>query len=342
MKCLIIGGLSVEIEKNEQFYLACLKLGESIAEIGASLVICSPFTDSADYWVCKGYIESGIHPNPLVHIYYIDLPHIHDEVNKLQSQFGLRFINKIPSSPPTDISQEALSYSWLLCQLKALEMCQIIVAMGGKSDGAANMLLLLAESKNKPILPLPYFGGASKYALERKYYELSDKLGDNFYNLNDPNKLKEVILNLPCLLNKNSTAVKHSFRFPNIFISYPRSRPHEADFIETLLRRRNIKVFRDDSDFGAGDSIPTAIEEAIYSSNIFLATWCREYACSPWCFDEIELALDRAKKNCMEIWIFNLDGTRIVPKRARDLHIIEIKSRDEIEGKLLKLLDSFN
>jgi len=341
MKCLIIGGLSVEIEKKEKFYSACVKLGESIAELGASLVICSPFIDSADYWVCKGYIESKIHPNPQVHIYYIDLPQVYDEINKLQSEFGFSSINKIPSSPPKDISQETLSYSWLLCQLKALEMCQIVVAMGGKIEGAANMLLLLAESKNKPILPLPYFGGASKNALERKRYELSDKLGDDFHNLNDLNNLKEAIISLPCLINKTSTAVEHIFRFPNVFISYPRSRPHEADFIETLLRRRNTKVFRDDSDFGAGYSIPTAIEEAIYASNIFLATWCKEYACSPWCFDEIELALDQAEKNCMEIWIFNLDGTRIVPKRARNLNIIEIKTRDEIEGKLLKLLDSF-
>ncbi|RBN36059.1 hypothetical protein DMN50_37435, partial [Priestia megaterium] len=70
-----------------------------------------------------------------------------------------------------------------------------------------------------------------------------------------------------------------------------------------LLRRRNLQVFRDESKFGAGHAIPTLIEEAIYGANIFIAVWCTEYACSPWCFDEFELALDRADAEKIELWI---------------------------------------
>lgn len=77
-----------------------------------------------------------------------------------------------------------------------------------------------------------------------------------------------------------------------VFISYARKRPHEADYIETLLRRRNISVFRDESEFGAGEDIPIQIEEHIHRANTFIAVYCTEYACSPWCYDELELALD--------------------------------------------------
>src|SRR5690606_8235633 len=136
------------------------------------------------------------------------------------------------------------------------------------------------------------------------HYELIDKLGENFYTLKDITKVSETINLIPVLLNKRSFTDEHNkHRIPTVFISYPRERPQEADFVEALLRRRNIKVFRDDSDFGAGHSIPSEIKEAIFASNIFLATWCKEYACSPWCFDELELALDRKEAGSMEVWI---------------------------------------
>ncbi len=127
---------------------------------------------------------------------------------------------------------------------------------------------------------------------------------------------------------------------PNFFISYPRARPGEADHIEALLRCRNLEVFRDESNFGAGHAIPKQIEEAIYAANVFIAVWCAEYACSPWCFDEFELALNRLDSGKIKLWIICTDGTRIVPTRARNLHYYTVSSRQEIEGRILNLLES--
>jgi len=45
----------------------------------------------------------------------------------------------------------------------------------------------------------------------------------------------------------------HQLRF---FISYPRTRPAEADYVETVLRRQNMLVFRDETDFSARHEIP--------------------------------------------------------------------------------------
>ena len=108
--------------------------------------------------------------------------------------------------------------------------------------------------------------------------------------------------------------------------------------METILRRRNIPVYRDESDFGAGKNIPIQIEENLYRSNIFIAVYCAEYACSPWCFDELELALELKEKGKIQIWILCVDDTRVVSKKAREIINYRVNSREEIEGKILDLI----
>ena len=80
------------------------------------------------------------------------------------------------------------------------------------------------------------------------------------------------------------------------------------------------------------------ISEAIHQADVVVVAWCREYACSPWCFDEFELALDRHAEGKTALWIFSLDGTRMVPKRARDLIFYNVTTREELEGRVLQLL----
>lgn len=249
----------------------------------------------------------------------------------------LRII-KIPSPPPTIQDSKSKSYSWLLCQLQALESCQIIIAIGEKLDGSANMLLLLAESKRKQIIPLSFLAGAARESFLRRRYELADKFGDNYVFFQDETKIAESIKLGEVSVSNNSTTEK-SLNSPNFFISYPRARPGEADYIEALIRRHNFQVFRDESDFGAGYAIPKQIEEAIYAADIFIAVWCAEYACSPWCFDELELALDRCEDGKLKLWIICTDETRIVPVRASNLNYYTVSTRDDIEGRMLKLLE---
>lgn len=112
-------------------------------------------------------------------------------------------------------------------------------------------------------------------------------MGNEVYYLNS-------IAHFGCIIDKiDESDMKKSNDIGErkIFISYARRRPCEADYIETLLRRRGVSVFRDESEFGAGKEIPVQIEENIYKSNTFIAVYCAEYACSPWCYDELELAL---------------------------------------------------
>jgi hypothetical protein len=127
-------------------------------------------------------------------------------------------------------------------------------------------------------------------------------------------------------------------RQPVFFISYPR-RPTEADQVEAVLRRRNLPVFRDESELGAGHEIPAQIREAVHRADVFIALGCRECDCSSWCADELELALERRAAGKLQLWIICVDDTRIVPRGARDLLNYRIDSRKELEGQLVTLIE---
>jgi len=199
------------------------------------------------------------------------------------------------------------------------------------------MLLLLAEGKRKAVLPLPFMGGAAKQAFDRCRYELEDRLGSRFSELQDESVAKNAGEFAVILADAKTTSTVHGSS-PSFFISYARERQADADHVEILLRRRKLRVFRDESDFGAGHIIPNAIREAIFGADVFIAIWSAEYACSPWCFDELELALDRHAEGVLDLWLLRIDKTRLVPLRARDLIYYDCETRNSLEGKVLELL----
>jgi len=343
MRYFVIGGITdtdhPELEKEmARLKDTCNCIGHALCKLGHSLIICSPFKDTADYWAFNGFIQYDQESNNIIEFHFVDTETVRAEIVNLELTLKTHSIVKIPHPAPINENQESLKYAWLLCQLQALESCHMVIAIGGKIDGSSNMLLLLAEAKRKPILPLSFLGGAAGQAFHRRRYELEDRLGNNYILLQDEKKINEILENSEKMfeLQANSILLKNH---PKFFISYPRARPYDADYIETLLRRRNMQVFRDESDFGAGHAIPTEITEAIYESNIFIAVWCAEYACSPWCFDELELALDRYDSGKIKLWIFCTDNTRIVPSRARILLNYSVKTREDIEGHILTLLE---
>lgn len=331
MKIMIIGGKTEKNEHWEEIKEACFEIGKTLRLKKHLLELCSPFEDSADYWVLKGYV-SDANSAVSVNFHYVKLDNVEEQIQKLESEHVK--INKIPNIVREVQDNKAMKYAWLLCQLEALESCHCIIAIGGKNSGSANMLLCFAEGKRKLVIPLIFGGGAAQLSYERRLYQLRDMFGDDVRLLNDKTDYRKIIEQMDISRAGNSK----TFEERKIFISYARNRPSEADYIETLLRRRGISVFRDESEFGAGKEIPIQIEENIHKANTFIAVYCAEYACSPWCYDELELALDLAEKQQMDIWIIDVDDTRIISKRARDLLYYQVSTREEIEGIMLKLL----
>lgn len=338
MKCLIIGKY---INENvDQFREACIKIGCYLSMNNHSLQICSPFEDSADYWILKGFsLNSSDSMNAEIH--FIDTLKLHQRIDVLSKNIGMQLI-KIPHHQIGKFDDETNNYSWLFCQLQALDDCDFIVTIGGRKNGSAKMLLLIAESRGIPIIPFPFYNGIAEEIFHRNYFELKDRFGEAINLFEDNVEILdsgtvELFLDRSVIgVGNKRITQKDEMKF---FISYSRERPHEADFIENILRRRNYNVYRDNTDFGAGSNIPNTIKEHIYSSDIFISVWCKEYACSPWCNDELEMALDRSIANHMELWLICVDDTRVVPKRARDILFYRVDSREKIEGRIMSLLD---
>ena len=333
MRYFVIGGLTGNDTDIERFETACKSIGEALRELGHSLIICSPYPDSADYWVFKGFTQCDPKDNCEVEIHFVENSEVYTKLGEMElsSEFSIK--DKFPDIKFSNDKGEALKFAWFFCQLQAIKNCQAVIAIGGKPNGAADMLLLHAVDMHKQIIPFPFMGGAARETFQEIEYKLISKLGQDYSILNDENKVRDAIkLSEKMFI---STAISD----PKFFISYPRKRTYEADIIEIQLLRQKQHVKRDKNDFKSGSNIHEEILRTIKNSNVFIAVHCEEYACSPWCFDELELALDLQESNKMKIWIICLDNTRRIPKRSREMIVKNGRTREEIEKSIMELLN---
>ncbi|HEY0761808.1 MAG TPA: toll/interleukin-1 receptor domain-containing protein [Pyrinomonadaceae bacterium] len=344
MRVFVIGGTTVPRTDDE--YPKQLKileqsmrpLGKCLIDSNHELLVCSPYQGSADLEAIRGATQStNVKRGKHVEFHYPRSASIGTEVTRLTKKFSLKQARSFLHLPPADRSAESLKYAWLLAQISAMERSHAILAIGGKRNGPASLLLPLAEEKRRHILPLTILGGAAEQSFIRQRYALEDRLGNGMAALSERDRIEEAIALLGDLSHSHEAANKIEGR--RFFISYPRCRPQEADFIEMILRRRNQIVFRDDQNFAAGQPIPMEIDQHLYHAEVFVAIWCKEYACSPWCFDELDLALQRHKEGRLTLWLLCVDDTRVVPPAARELVNYSVSSRTDLEGTILKLLE---
>lgn len=341
MRVLILGSSKIlSDEQIEEFETFCFKLGIELASYDIDLLLCSPFDDSADKFVFDG-VQSLIKQNNIV--LNIELHYPTDEKTVAKWSEILKDDNaKIKHfKHPHELNiKENLKYSWLYAQIQALEKADIIFVIGGKIDGSANLLLRMAEAQNKNVIPIYAFEGLSLHFYRRNYYKLFDSWGEDLTLFGEKDKLYllvKTILEGP----KTRISTWNKNIDPIFFLSYPRARPQEADFVEMQLRRRGYTVIRDENDINESTDITNAITENINKADVFISLWCREYACSPWCFDELSIAIRKKSKDRYSIWILCLDDTRIVHPEARNLLHFKVKTREEIEGRVSLLLEKY-
>lgn len=340
MKIFIIGGTTVTSGSTGfEEELNVLKdsmeiLGRELVTRGHEPVVCSPFPDSADFHVLKGIAAASKCSHMTVSIHYPELPAVVDALKVLLGEGALKNLRRYPCSIRKDhAGPEDHQYAWLFAQLNALDSSAGVIAVGGKLSGSLALLFHLANARNKCVLPLTFLGGAARAHFDENYWDLKDLIPNDLSVLNDPSAIARAPVLLETMLTGNKGVEERTF-----FISYARARPNEADYVETLLRRRNHIVYRDEEHFEPSADTQTEIIKNIKRANVFVALWCREYACSPWCFDELQIGLERHGKGLAELWIFCVDDTRIVPKEARVLNYYRTTSREELEGRILFLL----
>lgn len=311
-------------------------LGAQAAANGHQFIVCSPYPGSADLEVIQGAAEAGLKS---VEVHYPSSPEVRERVALAARELGLAL--KGFDHPFMDgANPRSVSYSWLLAQLAALDACDVIVAAGGRLGGSAGMLLHQAEAKRRPMVPLGHLGGEAALSLERQRYRLLDRLGEMFAWLHDPNPPETFETVVRAVAEPESRALPGARNsVPRVFISYARCRPEEADLTEMTLRRRGFEVFRDEHNFKAGAVLLGEVEEHMARCDVFVALWSRDYACSPWCHDELAAALVRAKAGTMSLWLLRVDDVRIVPPDARGLVSYDCFERDRLASTLANLSD---
>jgi hypothetical protein len=347
MKVFVIGGVvlpdsDVGYEAQKQLVDRTMqRLGADIVRTGHELVVCSPFPGSADVSAVRGAVAASKtrRKPPVIDIHYPEHPDIESKIDELDRDLRIRthrYADRVPLDASGKIDPQ---YGWLLSQITAMERSQVTVGLGGRVGRAASLLFGVAQSRRKIVLPLAFLGGAASAAFQARRYELEDRLKKRIAVLQDSTQIDKVIGVLETIAGparKDSRPDKKRV----FFISYARTRPQEADFVEMTLRRRGLDVFRDEHDFGAGKKVQTEIIEHIHQAEVFVVIWCKEYACSPWCYDEFEIALKRHKAGSLSsLWILQVDETRIVPPAARELIYYQVESRNSLEGRLLWLLE---
>lgn len=338
LRVFIIGGNITESSSDFDWREFGKKVGILIGNSEHKAVLCSSHNSSLDYHVLMGISESSnSSKEQKVIVHHPESPCISDSWHNLVNELNIsepeynsyESVKFIDEKTCDVLDQDLMQRAYLLCQLQALNESDVMVIVGGKIDGSAIMTISLAIKKNMLILPLPFFGGAARYAFDREARKLIEIFGQRVIEkFKNPSRLEEVFLPM---IDKIYDLGKEKKRL-KVFISYAWSRAELADFIEALLRRRNdIEIFRDEMDIKVGKNISKTIDhEIIKGCDIFIALWCSDYVQSPYCYDEVDLWIKN--RNHENLYILLLDNTRPVWPSLRNVKDSQKFSSRTLEG----------
>lgn len=321
----IVGGVTKETEypdyEEQELADFCHRLGAVVAESGAELIICSPFADSADLCALLGYIRSGVGRGVQMH----SPRHREVEVaySELCQMLGPEFEKKVKRwhYPPPEVDDgDSLAQAWLLCQLMALDQADVVIAVGGRTSNSANTLLHLAEARRKPVVPFEFLGGASRRAYERRDWAGAYP-GVDHLKLKDKNAAGEAMRIAGHLATARMRGTARGYAWPprRVFVSRASKNAQFSHALRGYLSGIGLEVLLGDENMPPERTIESAIDDAVRRCDLFIVLWSRDYAASPYCYDEIDLALHRHRVGELQIWIVNLDGSDIVPPGARDI-----------------------
>jgi hypothetical protein len=340
MRLFFIGSSVPEEDNNIVEF--CRNIGGKLAIKAVQILICSPYQDAIDPHIIDGIKKvKNIKLN-------IEAHYPNTEKNELAWDNVLDGlppsirISKFRHEAPVNDQLNTIKYAWLYCQMQAVSKADFVIVIGGKIAGSSNLLVRIAEAQNKGIIPLPKFGGVGQLFFAKKRFQLKDDWGAKNFNVFEqckkPAKIIDIIVDAS--KDKRFELIKSKKKEISFFISYSKERPTDADFVEMMLRRRNHEVLRDDTEIRPSQDIPAALKESIHRSDVFVFLWCKESACSPWCYDELNLALkSHHEREGKALWIFKLDETRIIHPDARNLLSYQTNSREKLAERIISLLE---
>jgi TIR domain len=296
MKILFMGSIPTfqrtetrEITDQEQpFARACAQMGYAAAARQHTILISDNHPASADYHVLDGVLKFiGDAPNQKAHV----------EVNRPEGS-ELVF-DRLPSNVVVSYrfhpDFEHVWHGTLLPNLAAVDASDVMITLGGRLT--VRLMGQLAADKERPVLAIPSFGGASTEIYESLKFAYRRLLKDRYHELSllkSPwrDGFADKVMDLVKILSHNkSVTAPHSY-----FLSYVWEDSEFADHIEVLLHRFRRAINRDESIFAAGVDLSDVVKSFINESDTFIALYNERFHKSTWCPQELEYARNRQAK----------------------------------------------
>lgn len=321
-----------------RLHRASMKLGTAFAQAGAQLVVCSPFPDSADYYAAMGYADAK--SGGVIHFHSPTHSTVEDKRRRFRQTFGQPNLTIQDWNYPAPETEEQGSWSqaWLLAQIQALDKADIVVALGGKVSKTASTLLHLAEAKGLPIIPFAFLAGAAGRTYQRRNWT---RLNPGFEAsiLKDESSVEQAVrIANRLILDRVKRSKVGDSRPKTVFISVASQDVAMGNALEGVLKSRGIDAVFGEREIVPDQLVSATIEHALRGSDIVAVLWSRSYAQSPWCYDELALALNLEALGGIKVWLFNLDDSSIVPTQARKLPAVSVRSEEGLRSAIDDLL----
>jgi nucleoside phosphorylase len=325
----VIGGHTGETADADaelpRLHKVSLTLGHVLAKAGVQLLICSPFPDSVDYYAAMGYADAKC--GGVIQFHSPTHSTVEEKRCLLRKTLGRPglVIQDWNYPGPEGNEEDVWFQSWFLAQIQALEKADVVVALGGKVSQTASTLLHLAEAKGLPIIPFAFLGGVAQRSYERRDWS---RLNPGFDSsiLCDIDGVEHTIEIANRLMLDRMQSSLCPERPKVVFVSFAHQDSAMANALRAALLKEGIEVLVGDEEIRTDQMITATIEQAVLRSDVCAILWSRQYAQSPWCYDEMSLAINQQEYGKIKVWLFNLDDSPIVPAQARKLPAISVRN----------------
>lgn len=270
---------------HEPMFKACAQLGAAVAARGDVPIVGSDSPNTADYYFMRGFLgHARTHSTQ---------PRLAVEVHRPDD-------GKIPYAADEDAVDVTRHFhpqgtessdKWFMAHVLALDAANAVVTIGG--GNSTRIAGKIAAGRGVPVLAVRTFGGTSRElydhlsTLYHHQYGLRAAMDSSLENWRDSSA--ETVVNLLHKMADPAARTAHAY-----FISYSRKDLWAADHVETLLRRANRVVNRDEASINLGDGLNQAIKGLVAASDTYVAMRSKSFDESKWCSDEYEFA--RARK----------------------------------------------
>lgn len=351
-RAFVIGGVTRknEFRTLEADYLAHLStgIGRTLADHGIELVVCSPFPGYADISSVLGYVE-GTYPYKIT-FHHPDHEDVDKEMNNLRKilgdkagYIGKSFRHRRPIFSEFDdkaTQDRAWGEAWRISQINAVRNADVILALGGRTDGTAITTLTFAELNHVPILPLSVLGGAAAHIYENRDWGAYPNV--NKLHLSGNDAIHHLVSEMEALL-RNSIAREpmREKKLPkSVFLSRAQEDQLLVEPLINLFQDKGIEVRMGDVDTAKGEPVEKTIEQAIRASDAFIAIWTSKYALSQWCQNELDQAFREYEHGKHFLWLINTLDEPISHRAGRQVRAPHADTPYSIRDLIAKILDT--